>query len=187
MFRKSFLKFMPLLAVLCLALPHTVSAQKQAGLSEESIRAYVKETETLHNKPFEEYLAFITKTTHDDYKARILTTIYPPQGEPTEMPLSLDKQALLKSARDGYDSSQGATISQEILAIAISPDKKSAVVTSKLSIKNQRLPEQEGLNSMLSDMTSQCTDEIVFTPSVGIQVLKSDYISEMKIKQEQEL
>ncbi len=187
MFRKSFLKFMSLLAVLCFALPQAASAQKQTGLTEESIRAYVKESETLHNKPFDEYLAFITKTTHDDYKARILTTVYPPHGEPQEMPLNIDKQALLKSARDGYDSSQGATISQEILAIAISPDKKSAVVKSKLSIKNQRLPEEQGLNRMLSDMTSECTDEIVLTPSVGLQVLKSDYISEMKIKQEQEL
>ncbi len=187
MFRKSFLKFAPLLTLLCLALPHTASAQKQTGLSEESIRAYVQETETLHNKPFEDYLAFITKTTHDDYKARILTTVHPLQGESIEMPMNIDKQALLKSARDGYDSSQGATISQDILAITISPDKKTAVVKSRLSIKNQRLPEQEGLNSMLSDMTSQCTDEIVFTPSVGIQVLKSDYISEMTIKQEQEL
>lgn len=187
MFRKSFLKFMPLLAVLCLALPHTVSAQNQTGLTEESIRAYVKESETLHNKSFEEYRTFINKTTHEDYKARILTTVYPPQGEPVEMPMNIDKQTLLKSARDGYDSSQGATISQEILAIAISPDKKSATVKSTLSIKNQRMPNQQGLNSTLADMSAQCTDEIVFTPSVGIQVLKSDYVSEMTIKQEQEL
>lgn len=187
MFRKSFLKFAPLLAVLCLALPHAVLAQTQTGLTEDLIRAYVKDGETLHNKPFEDYLAFISKTTHDDYKARILMTVHPLQGEPVEMPMNIDKQALLQSARESYDSAQGATISQEILAITISPDKKSAVIKSTLTIKNQRLPAQQGLNSLMGDMKSQCTDELVFTPSVGVQVLKSDYISEMTIKQEQEL
>lgn len=192
MFRKPFLKFAPLLAALCLLLPDVAWAQKQTGLTEESIRAYVKQGETLHTRPFDEYRDFIDKTTHENYQARILTIVHPLQGEPLEMPMNVDKQSLLKNARDGYDSSQGATIAQEIHAITISPDKKTAVMKSTLRITNQHLPDpqdpnQQGMSSMLADMTSQCTDEFVFTPATGIQVLKSDYVSEMTIKQEQEL
>lgn len=187
MLQKTRLKFLPLLAVLCLMLPHTASAQKQTELTEASIRAYVQESETLHTKPFDAYRDFIQKTTHENYNARIVTTVYPLQGEPIEMPMNVDKQALLSSARDGYDSAQGAIIKQDIHTILISTDKKSAIVKSTLRITNQRLPGQPGLSSTLADMTSQCTDEIVLTPSIGIQVLKSDYVSEMTIKKEQEL
>ena len=187
MFPKSFLKFLPVLLALCFLVTPPALAQKKTELTEESIRAYVKESETLHTKGFEEYLDFINKTTHENYTARILTTVYPPQGEPTEMPMNVDKETLLKNARDGFESSQGAVVSQEIHSINMSPDKKSAIVKSTLRISNQRMPHQQGPSSMLADMTSQCTDEIVYTPSIGLQVLKSNYVSQMTIKQEQEL
>lgn len=184
MFRLPIFTFL-LMAALCLAAPY--AAQAQNGLTEESIRVFSEEGKTVFKKTFEQYRTFIERAMHDDYKANILTTVRQPLEAPIEMPLTLNKKNTLDMARESYDSMQGATITEKIESIVISPDKKSAIVKSRLTIINQQIIPAQSMSSMLADTTTQCTDEIVYTPTTGIQVLKSDNISEMTIKQEQEL
>lgn len=186
MFRLSFFIVL-LLATLSVLVPASAHAQKQTWLTVENIRAFSKESEQVYKKTFEEYLAFLQKTTHEEYTARINTTISQPDQAPTEMPLNLDKTALLQTAREAYESTKGATITQDIMSIEIAPDKKSATVTSKIYITNQRIAPGGSMSTILADTVSTCVDEIVYTPMTGIQLKKSEYENVMTIKQEQEL
>ncbi|HEY0901106.1 MAG TPA: hypothetical protein VGD95_03175 [Micavibrio sp.] len=185
MLRLSF--FTLVLAALTILAPALGYAQKQTWLTEENIRAFSKDSEDAYKKPYEEYLAFIQKTTHDQYAATITTKIMQDGQASTEMPMTIDKITLLKSARDAYDSTKGATLTQDILSIEIAPDKKTARVTSKIYITNQRIAPGGSMSTILADTVSTSVDDIVYTPMVGIQVLKSEYENVMTIKQEQEL
>lgn len=167
--------------------PLSAHAQKQTWLTEENIRAFSVESERAYTKPYEEYLAFVRKTTHDKYQARINTKIMQDGQASADMPMTLDKATLLKTAREAYDSTKGATLTQDIVDIKIAPDKKTAIVRSKIYINNQRIAPNGSMSMILADSVANCVDEIVYTPMVGIQVLKSDFDTVMTIKQEQEL
>jgi|GEM_PF-5388526 hypothetical protein len=163
-------------------------AQDANRLTEQSVRAFLDESISIYKKPYPEFLAFIEKTTHDDFDGQIVMTVHKGNEAPVQAPVSMDKQMILSTAREGYGDMKDAVITTDIHEIKISPDKKSATVKSTLSIKNQRIPAPEGSNiTILGDSITQCHDEIVFTPGNGIQSFRARYVSDLTIKQEQEL
>ena len=162
-------------------------AQQATWLTEENIMAFMHETETMYQKPFDEYVTALERVTHDDSLFQAVTIIRTPDKASTEIPVNLDKKALISTARDGYDSMQGAALSQTIDEIAINADKKSATVKSTATITNQKLSPSNALNITLGDSVASCTDNLVYTPMVGVQVIKSQCQLEITVKQEQEL
>lgn len=182
-------QFRLLLSLLALSLLTAIPAYAQAvkWLTEDNIRSFIAESASVPQKSYDDYLAFIKKTTHEEYRGKIMMNITIPNSPPTQVPIDLDKDEVIKTAREGYDSSQGATTKQTIQEITISPDKKTATVKWTFTIINQKLPSEADMQSTLADSTSICIDEVVYTPMIGVQVIKSDYKTDVTIKQEQEL
>lgn len=143
--------------------------------------------ETMHLKSFDEYVATLNEIIHDDYQSQIKTTLHVPNEPPKEVPMSMDKKAMISSAREGYDGSQGATLEQTIDSIEINADKKSATVKSTTKITGQKMASGNSMQTTLADSLTVCTDELVYTSLIGVQTLKSDCQSEVTMKVEQEL
>lgn len=165
----------------------TAHAQNQTGLTKENVEAFMEEGAAIYKKPYAEFTAFMDKATHDDYQGNLITTIHNGKNPPAQMPVKIDKKIIMNGARDSYDSAQGATITLSIEDIQMAPDNKTATVKSTLTIINQKLAAGESGKTLLSDMKSTCTDEIIYTATAETQVLKSNCKVDMTIKQEQGL
>lgn len=162
-------------------------AQKATWLTEDNVKAYAEASAASYRLPYDEHLAFIKKATHENFRGTIDINIKMPSQPPTHTPLSLNKESMISSAKEGYDSVQAANIKYDVKSIKISADKKSATVESEMRITNQKLSSGESMQSSISDSVTLCTDEVVYTPMVGVQILQSDCKSEVTVKQEQEL
>ncbi len=162
-------------------------AQQATWLTEENVKAYAEESAASYRLPYDEHLAFIKKATHDDFSGTIDMNVKMPSQPPTQTPITLNKESMINSSREGYDSVQGAKIDYNVKSIKISADKKSATVESEMRITNQKLSSGESMQSTISDSVTLCTDEVVYTPMVGVQILISDCKSDITVKQEQEL
>ncbi len=162
-------------------------AQQATWLTEENVRQYVNEAEASPRLPYDEHLAFVKRSTHDAFKGKMDMTIKMPSQPPVHSPTEITKESMIASAREGHDSMQGADISVDIQDIKISPDKKTATVKSEMRITNQQIKTGENLQTTLADSVTNCSDEVVYTPMVGVQIINSDCKSEITVKQEQEL
>lgn len=161
---------------------------EEAGLTESAIRALFVENETAHHKPFPEYLALIKKTTHERYQGKILMRISIDDNTPVELEVQMDKKMIIDQARESHENLAQATVKGTIESITISPDKKSATVKSRMVILNQKIPlGADALQITRADSEVTGIDDIVYTPVIGLQFIKSNYISTTTVKKEQEL
>ena len=177
-----------LLAALTALTFFSAQAQQPAALTNENIRIFMEDSAQSYQKPYDQFLSMTKTMTHDSYKSRMLMTFHNGNEAPVQVPVDMDKQMLLQTARQGYDSMKGASLQYDIQDIHIHPNGKSATVKSTMVIKNQNFQITEGsMQTTLADSTVNCVDELVFSADKGIQFIKSDYTSDVTIKQEQEL
>lgn len=176
------------LAICALLATSPSYAQKATGLTEASVRAFMDESLGVYKKPYPEFLAFTDKMTHGDFNGQMVMTFHKGNDAPIQVPMNMDRDLILSTAREGYDSMKHAVMTQDIHEIKISPDKKSASIKSTLTIKNQKIVgDKDSEMTMTGDSVTQCLDEIVYTPEHGIQALHAQYTADITIKQEQEL
>ena len=177
-----------LLAVSALSI-NSACAQETTGLTEESIRQFSHDTATASQKPYAEYLDFIKTTTNTDFHGQVSMNIHMPDNtiEKSPKPMDLDRTAMVSTAQVAYDSIQNATIEIIIHDIKISPDKKSAIVTSDVIVTNQEIITGEPPKVASANSKATCTDEVVFTAGIGVQLMKSNCTTELTMNPLQEL
>lgn len=182
------MKFWSLLLAVSALSMSSACAQEATGLTEESIRKFSHDTTTASKKPYDEYIEFIKTTTHSDFNGKVSMSIRMPDNsvETSPEPMALNKTTMISTGHAAYNSIQKATIEIIISDIQISPDKQSATVKSEVIVNNQEITTGEPPITTSADSKATCTDELIFTAGIGVQLMKSDCATELTMKPPQE-
>lgn len=156
-----------------------------AAMTRADIEAVYKLDATMHQLPYEQYLAAYDTVFHPDLRVRnVINITVPPQP-----PMQMSDTPSLTDYKDGalktFQGLQGATVSNTITALTIAPDGQSATVTDSSTVQNAHDPEMADHAYM--NMKAVCQDKVVMGAGGTPQILNSDCVLDIEIVQEQEL
>lgn len=177
-----------LLTVLVVMNISPVQAQTDKFLTDDSIRAFMEESLKSYMLDYPDFEAFLRRSSHKNFIGTLDLTITMPGQAPVKNNVSMSYDQLIQSGRDGYNSVQNAELEQIISEITMAPDQQKASVAYTMTIVNQSFSfNEQPTQSVMADSVTHCTDDLVFTPGIGPQIIKSVCTTEVTIKPQQEL
>jgi len=175
------MKFLSILLAVSAIAMSSACAQETKGLTENSVKQFYQDLSQASKKTAQEYIDFIAKTTHPDFDSTANMNIHMPDKPPAPSPepLKLTKDAVVNTSKAAHTSLKNATVEIKVREVLISPDKKSARVKSNVIVTNQEVPAGEPIQVFRGDSNAECTDEVVYTPEVGVQLLKAECMTDL--------
>ncbi len=175
------MKFLSILLAVSAIAMSSACAQETKGLTEEAVKQFCQDLSQASKKPAQEYTDFIAKTTHPDFQGTMNMNIHMPGKEAAASPepLKLTRDGVVNTSKAAHTSLKDATVEIKVREVLISPDKKSARVKSDVIVTNQEVPAGEPIQVFRGDSKAACTDEMVYTPEAGIQILKTECMTDL--------
>lgn len=162
------------------------SGDTSSGLDEAGIRAFYAESVTVHHKPLDVYKEWTKNHLHQNVRFTETTTIKLPGASPVVNSRTLTRDEMLDELEENYKAMRGVTVKNEVTAITIAPDGKSAEVKDKTVITGMSVPVGDG-KDLRGDGSSTCNDKVVSTPGMGIQLLSSVCTLDVTLSASQDL
>lgn len=162
------------------------SGDTSSGLDEAGIRAFYAESATIHHKPLDVYKEWTKNHLHETFSYTQTMAVKLPGASPVVSSQTLTRKKMIELLDENYKSTRGVTMKNEVTAITIAPDGKSAEVKDKSVITGMSVPVGDG-KDLRGDGTSTCNDKVVSNPGMGIQLLSSVCTVDVTLSASQDL
>lgn len=157
-----------------------------AGMTEDSIRAYYRESLDALKGPYTAYIEFMNKTTSDNFTSFLKMTTKVSGQRPTVSTDRQTKHSLLAGAKAAYRAVKEASISYEIKKITIAPDGRSASAITDTIIKNLAVAAAHD-RVLLGTSKGECIDDFVLGPNGVLQLAKETCKADLTVSEGQSL